>query len=94
MMKAIIQHQYGAPGAVLEVQDIATPVVKADEVLVRVRAASIHVGDWLLVNGVPYVLRMVTGLRKPKNRVPGCASQRTEYRERISRGRSRRSARM
>jgi NADPH:quinone reductase-like Zn-dependent oxidoreductase len=71
MMKAITQHQYGAPQAVLEIQDIAMPVVKDDEALVRVRAASIHVGDWLLVNGVPYVLRMVTGLRKPKNRVPG-----------------------
>jgi NADPH:quinone reductase-like Zn-dependent oxidoreductase len=71
MMKPIIQQQYGAPRAVLQLQDIATPVVKDDEVLVRVRAASIHVGDWLLVNGVPYVLRMVTGLRTPKHRVPG-----------------------
>jgi NADPH:quinone reductase-like Zn-dependent oxidoreductase len=46
-------------------------VVKDDEVLVRVHAASVHVGDWLLVRGVPYVLRMFTGLRTPKNRVPG-----------------------
>jgi NADPH:quinone reductase-like Zn-dependent oxidoreductase len=71
MMKAIIQHQYGAPRAVLELQDIATPVVKDGEVLVRVRAAAIHVGDWVFVNGVPYILRMVTGLRKPKDPVPG-----------------------
>ena len=71
MMKAMIQHQYGAPRAVLELQDSATPVVKDDEVLVCVHAASVHVGDWLIVNGVPYILRMVTGLRKPTNRVPG-----------------------
>ncbi|MGZ3673230.1 MAG: NAD(P)-dependent alcohol dehydrogenase, partial [Ktedonobacterales bacterium] len=71
MMKAIVQHKYGAPQAVLELQDIAKPVVKDDEVLVRVRAASVHVGDWILMRGVPYVLRMASGLRKPKHRVPG-----------------------
>ena len=71
MMKAIVQHKYGAPQAVLEFQDIAKPVVKDDEVLVRVHAASVHVGDWILVRGVPYVLRMASGLRQPKNRIPG-----------------------
>ena len=39
--------------------------------LVRVHAASIHVGDWVLMTGVPYVMRMGTGLTKPKNRIPG-----------------------
>src|SRR5579872_7434243 len=71
MMRAIVQHQYGAPQAVLELQDIAKPVIKDDEVLVRVHAASIHVGDWILMRGVPYVVRMASGLRKPKHRVPG-----------------------
>jgi len=70
-MQAIGQHMYGAPQAVLEIQDIAKPVIKDDEVLVRVHAASVHVGDWMLVRGVPYVLRMASGLRTPKNRVPG-----------------------
>src|SRR6185312_4284424 len=51
--------------------NIARPVVKDNEALVRVHAASVHVGDWILVRGVPYVVRMATGLRKPKNRVPG-----------------------
>jgi NADPH:quinone reductase-like Zn-dependent oxidoreductase len=40
-------------------------------VLVRVQAASIHVGDWVLMTGSPFVMRMATGLRRPKNRVPG-----------------------
>jgi NADPH:quinone reductase-like Zn-dependent oxidoreductase len=71
MMKAIVQHQYGAPQTVLTLQDIAKRVVKDDEVLVRVHAASVHVGDWILMRGVPYVVRMASGLRKPKNRVPG-----------------------
>ncbi|HTE65278.1 MAG TPA: NAD(P)-dependent alcohol dehydrogenase [Candidatus Binatia bacterium] len=47
------------------------PEVGDDEVLVRVHAASIHVGDWILMTGVPYVMRLGTGLGKPKNRVPG-----------------------
>ena len=71
MMQAIVQHTYGAPQAVLELQHIAKPVIKDNKVLVRVHAASVHVGDWILVRGVPYVVRMATGLRKPKNRVPG-----------------------
>jgi NADPH:quinone reductase-like Zn-dependent oxidoreductase len=71
MMKAIVQDTYGAPQAILALQDIAKPVVKDDEVLVRVYAASVHVGDWMLMRGVPYVVRMASGLRKPKNRVPG-----------------------
>jgi len=70
-MKAIVQHKYGEPEAVLELRDIAMPVVKDDEVLVRVHAASVHVGDWILVRGVPYVARMATGMSKPKNHVPG-----------------------
>jgi len=71
MMKAIVQDTYGAPQAVLELQDLAKPVVKDDEVLVRVHAASVHVGDLILMRGLPYLLRMATGPRKPKNRVPG-----------------------
>ena len=69
-MKAITQDRYGSAEA-LQTQEIATPEIGAGEVLVRVQAASIHVGDWILMTGVPYVMRMGTGLRKPKNRVPG-----------------------
>ena len=69
-MKAIVQDRYGS-AEVLEIQDIDWPEIADDEVLVRVHAASIHVGDWILMTGVPYVMRMATGLSKPKNRVPG-----------------------
>jgi NADPH:quinone reductase-like Zn-dependent oxidoreductase len=55
----------------LEARDIDRPAIGNDEVLVRVRAASVHVGDWILMTGVPYVMRMRTGLSKPKNPVPG-----------------------
>jgi len=70
VMKAIVQDKYGSAD-VLEARDIEKPQIGETEVLVRVRAASIHVGDWILMSGTPYVMRMATGLRKPKNQVPG-----------------------
>ena len=69
-MQAIVQDEYGSAD-VLAPQDIDRPQIGDDEVLVRVQAASVHIGDWVLMTGVPYVMRLGTGLRKPKNRVPG-----------------------
>jgi len=69
-MKAITQDRYGS-AEVLQTQDIDKPELAEDDVLVRVQAASIHVGDWILMTGVPYVMRLGTGLGKPKSRVPG-----------------------
>jgi NADPH:quinone reductase-like Zn-dependent oxidoreductase len=69
-MKAVIQRRYGGP-EILELQDVERPPVGEGEVLVRVRSSSIHVGDWILMTGKPYVMRMATGLRKPKNPTPG-----------------------
>lgn len=71
LMKAIVQEAYGGPEAVLRLQLIAKPTAKDGEVVVRVLAASVHVGDWILVRGVPYIARMAVGVSKPKNRVPG-----------------------
>src|SRR6266851_4188728 len=70
-MKAIVQDIYGSPDKVLALKEIARPMVKDDEVLVRVHAASVHVGDLVGVTGEPYIARMAVGLRKPKNRIPG-----------------------
>jgi NADPH:quinone reductase-like Zn-dependent oxidoreductase len=71
-MKAIVQLGYGAPDDVLELREIDKPAVEDDEVLVRVRAASVHPDVWHVVSGLPYVLRLMgAGLRKPKIRVPG-----------------------
>jgi NADPH:quinone reductase-like Zn-dependent oxidoreductase len=69
-VKAIIQDRYGSAG-VLETQDIHKPDVADNEILVRVHTASVHLGDWILMTGSPFVMRLATGLRKPKNRVPG-----------------------
>ena len=49
-MKAIVQDRYGS-AEVLEARDIDKPEVGDDEVMVRVHAASIHVGDWIMMTG-------------------------------------------
>ncbi|PYQ07669.1 MAG: NAD(P)-dependent alcohol dehydrogenase [Acidobacteria bacterium] len=70
-MKAIVQERYGTPDD-LELREVDQPVVGDDEVLVRVRAASIHPDVWHVVSGRPYVLRLMgAGFSKPKNPIPG-----------------------
>jgi NADPH:quinone reductase-like Zn-dependent oxidoreductase len=70
-MKAIVQDRYGSPDA-LVLSEIDRPTTGDDEVLVRVRAASVHADVWHAMRGQPYVLRILgSGLRKPKSRVPG-----------------------
>jgi NADPH:quinone reductase-like Zn-dependent oxidoreductase len=69
-MQALVQETYGS-AEVMHITEIDKPEIGDNEVLVRVQAASIHVGDWILMTGSPFLMRLVTGLRKPKNRVPG-----------------------
>ena len=69
-MKAIINDQYG-PIEKLEQRDIAMPVCGDDEVLIRVQAAGLHVGDVFKVRGSPFPMRLATGLRRPSYGVPG-----------------------
>lgn len=69
-MQAIVQDKYGSADT-LKLTDVDKPEIGDDEVLVRVRAASIHLGDWIVMTGVPYAMRVTTGLRRPRNRVPG-----------------------
>jgi NADPH:quinone reductase-like Zn-dependent oxidoreductase len=69
-MQAIVHSRYGPPDA-LELKDIDKPVITDDAVLVKVRAAAIGKGDWLTVQGLPYVARLRYGLPNPKHPVPG-----------------------
>jgi NADPH:quinone reductase-like Zn-dependent oxidoreductase len=69
-VKAIVQVNYGSPD-LLQLRDVDNPVVNDDEVLVRVRAAAVNIGDWHLLQGVPYVMRLGIGLRKPRREIPG-----------------------
>ena len=64
-MKAIVYHNYGSPD-VLRCEEIEKPTPADDEVLIEVRAASVNPLDWHFVRGIPYFLRMMAGLSKPK----------------------------
>lgn len=70
-MKAVVMERYGTPD-ILELRDVAKPTPKADEVLVRVHAASVNDWDWGLLQGTPLVNRVVVGgLVKPKVQIIG-----------------------
>jgi len=72
-MRAILQDTYGSTD-VLELREIDRPVPTDNEVLVQVRAAGLHWGDWHVMTGLPYMIRVVVptlGLRKPKVPVRG-----------------------
>ena len=70
LMKAVVMERYGTPD-VLELRDVAKPTPKADEVLVRVHAASVNDWDWGLMQGRPFVNRMLNGLFTPKVQIIG-----------------------
>lgn len=65
-MKAISQQGYGSAD-VLKYEELETPVVGDDDVLIKVRAAAVNPLDWHLMRGEPFIVRMLSGLRKPKS---------------------------
>lgn len=69
-MKAIVQDVYGTAD-VLKFEDIDKPEIGDDDVLLHVLAASVFIGDWHIMTGTPYLIRMVSGIRRPKLRVRG-----------------------
>jgi NADPH:quinone reductase-like Zn-dependent oxidoreductase len=69
-MKAIVYTEYGPPD-VLQLKEIEKPTPTEDEVLVKVRAASVNYSDWAFVRGKPYEIRMLQGLLKPKHPILG-----------------------
>ena len=71
-MRAVVQDAYGAPDQVLHVREVDIPEPDADELLVRVRAASVNPDVWHAVTGYPRVMRLMgAGLRRPKEPIPG-----------------------
>jgi len=69
-MMAIVHRRYGRPD-VLEHTEVDKPVVGDDDVLVRVHAAAVHPGDYFIMTGVPTVVRLAFGLRRPRNGIRG-----------------------
>ena len=69
-MQAIVQERYGGP-EVLVSREIDRPGIGDRDVLVRVHAAGLHIGDVFGVRGSPFPVRFTSGLRGPKLGVPG-----------------------
>jgi NADPH:quinone reductase-like Zn-dependent oxidoreductase len=67
-MKAIVYSNYGSPD-VLECEDIEKPAAGDNDVLIKVRAASVNPVDWHFMRGSPFLVRMMGGLLKPKFRL-------------------------
>lgn len=65
-MRAIVRDRYGA-AEVLRLDQVPVPEPADDEVLVRVRAAGLDRGAEHMMTGTPYAMRLVTGLRRPRN---------------------------
>ncbi len=70
-MRALLYKKYGNPEKVLDIVEISTPEPKPNEVLVKVYATTINDYDWSLINGKPYIYRLMFGFWKPKNSTPG-----------------------
>ena len=68
-MKAIVYHRYGSPD-VLQLSEVAKPIQRDDEVLIKVHASSINSWDWDLLRGAPFVVRL-GGFLKPKYKILG-----------------------
>ncbi len=64
-MKAMVHEVYGSPD-VLALQELERPVPADDEVLIRVRAAGVNWADFSILTGIPYLVRLGFGLRRPK----------------------------
>ena len=71
-MRAVVHHRYGPADRVLTVEEIDRPTPRDNDVLVRIRAASMHPDVWHVVEGVPLALRLFgNGLVRPTRHVPG-----------------------
>jgi NADPH:quinone reductase-like Zn-dependent oxidoreductase len=69
-MKAVVYTEYGPP-EVLQLKEVDKPILEDDEVLIKIHAAAITAGDVIVMKGEPLVTRLMTGLLKPKNTIPG-----------------------
>ncbi len=64
-MKAIVFSEYGPP-EVLHLAEVPKPIPRGNEVLIRVRAASVNAADWRMMRANPFLVRLYSGLFRPK----------------------------
>lgn len=65
-MKAAIHEKYGPPD-VIKVKDVKKPTYKDNEVLIKVHAATVNRTDCAMLRAKPFIMRLLTGLLKPRN---------------------------
>jgi NADPH:quinone reductase-like Zn-dependent oxidoreductase len=77
-MRAIVQTEYGSPEVVLQLAEVDRPALPQPsssdtKVMVRVQATAVHAGDWHLMRGRPFLVRLIYGgLRRPRINILGC----------------------
>jgi NADPH:quinone reductase-like Zn-dependent oxidoreductase len=69
-MQAIVTDKYGSPD-VLKLKDVAIPIPRDNEVLIKVHAVSLNAADWHVLGADPFLVRLMFGLRKPKVAILG-----------------------
>lgn len=69
-MKAYTKTKYGGP-EVLQLKEVELPVLKENQVLVKIMANSANPADWHILRGKPYFARLSFGLFKPKYLILG-----------------------
>jgi NADPH:quinone reductase-like Zn-dependent oxidoreductase len=70
LMKAIVCTKYGPPD-VLQLKDVAKPVPRDNEVLIKVYATTVNRTDTATIRAKPFFARLFTGIFKPKKQIPG-----------------------
>jgi NADPH:quinone reductase-like Zn-dependent oxidoreductase len=69
-MQAIVYHNYGSPD-VLKLEEVQKPIAQDDEVLINVHAASVNAADLHHLRADPFLIRLMSGLLKPKHTILG-----------------------
>jgi NADPH:quinone reductase-like Zn-dependent oxidoreductase len=69
-MKAIVYTRYGSPD-VLQLKEVEKPAPKDNEVLIRVHATTVNRTDYATIGGIPFFARLLTGVFKPRKKIPG-----------------------
>ncbi len=62
---------FGDAGRAIRIGSMPTPTAGPGQALVKVEAAGISIGDWLVMHGLPYIARPAHGLLSPKHPVLG-----------------------
>lgn len=70
-MKAMVITRYGSPRDALRPKEVPKPSPKEDEVLVKVHAVSVNTSNLVIIQGRPFLTRLIFGLFRPGIRIPG-----------------------